>query len=859
MNFPSKCLAKKLVLLFIIFQTLFFTGEVLADTGMYLPDSPEETNFLTMTDFSAASTIDKYNLTESEKKLSTSLLLKTRDSEKTANTAAAANSNAVPYSMNSVSGLNPPDETVYVYVYMFPGHPADTMDKIDGIADVTEKDETNNLAVARVDIDNLDKLTEIEGVRAVREVIAPGVSTGSVTTEGDIVHKTANVRSTYGYTGAGVKIGIISNGVDYISDSQASGDLPYDVHVLSNARGGDEGTAMLEIVHDMVPDAELYFHDCGYNSLEFNSAIDDLISNGCKVICDDIYWSTQPFFEDGIVASHVKSVLQDNDIIYVTSAGNNAEEHYQGDFYDAGGVRSGLHDFSSGTSDNRKSLYVNITAYSEVIIILEWNDEFGSSGNDYDLYLSNVTDMYPNITLGDLEYSEDFQDGSGDPLEYFVYTNDGPSDIVGEVDVKKNSSAEKRTLEVFIYPSSGARVFNNNIVSADSVFGHGAVPDVITTAAVNCNTPSVIEDYSSRGPVTIYYPSHELRSKPDITGVDGVSITGAGGFSNPFYGTSAAAPHVAAVAAQIWGAFPSMTPDEVRTALYNSAEDLGTKGKDTTFGYGLADALSMADSLRTIVSSGLNVAKSGGGPNTDTGSGFATDLKAGESASFDMDKGAVSKVTLTAVKDVPKVMITVKETKSLPSSVSRPDRDTYEYEDVNLYYADNPDFSGGTFFFRVSKSTLSPGDHDYGDVVMLHYNGSSKEWEQLKTTFTGKDGSYYCYSAETPSFSWFAIAFSENATIIPETAQVPAETVVPTEIQPTVTETKIPAEPCETPSPANATVISGDTSKDLQDFSSLKSVIIPVLVASILLLTGVAVAMRHKRNKYPDWWYDKKR
>ena len=78
------------------------------------------------------------------------------------------------------------------------------------------------------------------------------------------------------------------------------------------------------------------------------------------------------------------------------------------------------------------------------------------------------------------------------------------------------------------YQKNGAIVFNNNVVAADSVFGHAAVPDVITAAAVNWITPSIIESYSSHGPVTISYPTQEIRAKPDITGVDGVSITGAG-------------------------------------------------------------------------------------------------------------------------------------------------------------------------------------------------------------------------------------------------------------------------------------------------------------------------------------------
>ena len=103
--------------------------------------------------------------------------------------------------------------------------------------------------------------------------------------------------------------------------------------VLSNVVGGDEGGAMLEIVHDMVPSSELYFHDCGLNTLAFNNAIDALISAGCKIICDDVSWITEPFFEDGTVASHVASVLAEKNIIYISSAGNSGGSHYQGDYY----------------------------------------------------------------------------------------------------------------------------------------------------------------------------------------------------------------------------------------------------------------------------------------------------------------------------------------------------------------------------------------------------------------------------------------------------------------------------------------------------------------------------------------------
>jgi len=91
--------------------------------------------------------------------------------------------------------------------------------------------------------------------------------------------------------GAGIKVGIISDSADNRADAQATGDLPADgagLTVLHDVEDDDEGTAMLEIVHDMVPNGKLFFHDAGSNVIAFNSAIDARVSAGCHIRCDDI-------------------------------------------------------------------------------------------------------------------------------------------------------------------------------------------------------------------------------------------------------------------------------------------------------------------------------------------------------------------------------------------------------------------------------------------------------------------------------------------------------------------------------------------------------------------------------------------
>ncbi|WP_292382934.1 PKD domain-containing protein [Methanoculleus sp. UBA430] len=536
---------------------------------------------------------DKSNLTEGQQKLSTDLLqlldsaflpeVMTPEKHK----AEMMNLQQLSSADGSGSGVlfQESSESVYVYIFMKPGFPTDIIDPF--AVTVTDRDEENSLAVAWVPVSKLEGLAALDSVRSIRTVMPPILNRGSVTTEGDAILRADQVRSQYGFRGNGVCVGIISDGVDHIASSQASGDLPGDVRVLSNSKGGDEGTAMLEIVHDMVPDADLVFHDCGANRLAFNNGIDALIASGCTVVCDDISWIGEPFFEDGIVASHIESVLAANNIIYISSAGNAATKHYQGTYYNGW---DNCHDFSEGSDPTYQELYVNIPPEGQVRVVLQWNDMFGSSGNDYDLYLCDYA------TGAVVASGTTAQNGDDDPLEALAYTN--TQSIAEDYAIlvqNYQGAASSRILEVFIYPAGGTYVYTDNIQPSDSIFGHPAVQDVISVGAIAANDPGhdVIEPFSSQGPVTISYPSAESRHKPDIAGIDGVSITGAGGFSKPFYGTSAAAPHIAGMVAQIWGAYPAKTSAQIRTMLYTTAVDLGTPGWDTMFGYGRADALEM--------------------------------------------------------------------------------------------------------------------------------------------------------------------------------------------------------------------------------------------------------------------------
>jgi len=73
----------------------------------------------------------------------------------------------------------------------------------------------------------------------------------------------------------------------------------------------------------------------------------------------------------------------------------------------------------------------------------------------------------------------------------------------------------------------------------------------------------------------------------DITGVHGYSD---GDYTPLFGGTSAAVPHVAGVAALLLSRNPSLTPDEVRSHIMESADDIDTPGRDRFTGNGRVNA-----------------------------------------------------------------------------------------------------------------------------------------------------------------------------------------------------------------------------------------------------------------------------
>lgn len=122
------------------------------------------------------------------------------------------------------------------------------------------------------------------------------------------------------------------------------------------------------------------------------------------------------------------------------------------------------------------------------------------------------------------------------------------------------------------------------------------------------------------------------------------------------------------------------------------------------------------------------------------------------------------------------VKLTVNKYESAPSAVSSKSG-TYKYLNIETQNL-GTSLSKATMKIQVEKSWVSNKGITKEDITLFKYDETGKKWNELTTIFNSEDATYYYYTVELSSFSYFAIAAKEGVTVEEEeeeTTTPPAE------------------------------------------------------------------------------------
>jgi hypothetical protein len=373
----------------------------------------------------------------------------------------------------------------------------------------------------------------------------------------------------------------------------------------------DEGRAMAQIVHDLAPGARLKFATAAISETSFANNVTALATVGSDVIVDDIGYLAEPFYQDGPISVAVNAARADG-VAFFSAAGNDnvVVAGKEVGSYEAVGFRAtgcpalpytylDCHSFAPSGVDVTAGM--TVPSNRDLVLDLQWAQPRGGVTSDIDIFVLNAS------TGAVLEAGTSFNNGTGtqQPFEYVGFHNGSGSSVAVNVVVARYAGpAPSRFKWIHIGDSPSSVEYSTSSatdVFGPTIFGHSGAAGAVSIAAVPFDNAAVAETYSSRGPVTLLFapvPSTSPLGSPQVLGKPDLAATDCGrnSFFPPgsppphrFCGTSAAAPHAAAIAALLLDAQPAATPAEIISTLQSTAVAVGS-APATAVGAGLIDA-----------------------------------------------------------------------------------------------------------------------------------------------------------------------------------------------------------------------------------------------------------------------------
>ena len=401
-----------------------------------------------------------------------------------------------------------------------------------------------------------------------------------------------------GADGSGRRIAVIDVGFDGLTEARANGDAPAtgattQLNYTSDAfeDPGTHGTGCVEAAFDHCPGATWRLYRTN-STADVGTAVDDCIANGVDVITMSLSKYNLGWADDSGGACDAADLAADNGILFFTSAGNRAKQHWQGE-YDAGDGSADWHDFANNGDE---TIDIDVNGGDSINFYLAWDTSGGTHNLDLYLYDSTMT-LIDSSTSG------------GETFEDISYDNPSATDATTIHVAVRRVSSSGTEFELF---GHGDGTWEH-IVNAGSTTSPSNTTNqsVISVAAVDWSafgdaSPST-QSYSSQG------PTNSGMTVPDLAGPTNTS-----GFTyNSFGGTSCATPNTAGAACAFWSQRQGYSNHAIRWLMYQHGvllEDWGSGGNDNSFGYGGANLWPYAWGTRWLARNWGNTGDASTGP-----------------------------------------------------------------------------------------------------------------------------------------------------------------------------------------------------------------------------------------------------